>query len=61
MTLMEESEDSSIIYPLNIERPSVKSLFIEMYFGETLLSTGTAILAAKTQLPAVQLLQIDTM
>jgi hypothetical protein len=44
---MEESEDSSIIYPLNIERPSVKSLFIEMYFGETLLSTGTAILAAK--------------
>lgn len=34
------------IYPLNIELPSLKSLFIEMYFGETLLSTGTAVLAA---------------
>lgn len=33
-------------YPLNVEIPSLKSLFIEMYFGETLLSTGTAILAA---------------
>ncbi|WP_205623878.1 hypothetical protein [Pseudoalteromonas rubra] len=33
-------------YPLNIELPSLKSLFIEMYFGEQLLSTGTAILAA---------------
>lgn len=35
-----------ITYPLKIEIPSLKSLFIEMYFGEQLLSTGTAILAA---------------
>lgn len=33
-------------YPKNIEIPSLKSIFIEMYFGEQLLSTGTAILAA---------------
>lgn len=33
-------------YPLNIEIPSLKSLFVEMYFGEQLLGTGTAILAA---------------
>lgn len=33
-------------YPLNIELPSLKSLFIEMYFGDQLLSTGTAILSA---------------
>lgn len=33
-------------YPLNIELPSLKSLFIEMYFGDQLLSTGTAILGA---------------
>ena len=33
-------------YPLNIELPSLKSLFIEMYFDDQLLSTGTAILSA---------------
>ena len=33
-------------YPTNIELPSLKSLFIEMYFGDQLLSTGTAILSA---------------
>jgi hypothetical protein len=33
-------------YPLNIEIPSLKSIFIEMYFDEQLLSTGTAILSA---------------
>lgn len=34
---------------LNVEIPTMKSLFIEMYFGETLLSTGTAFLAANDQ------------
>lgn len=33
-------------YPLNIEIPSLKSIFIEMYFGSQLLSTGTAVIAA---------------
>lgn len=36
------------IYPLEIELPSLKSLFIEMYFGEQLLSTGTATLISNT-------------
>lgn len=31
---------------MEIEIPTAKSLFIEMYFGETLLSSGTAFLAA---------------
>lgn len=41
-----EAENLVSTYPLNIELPSLKSLFIEMYFGEQLLSTGTAILGA---------------
>ncbi len=32
-----------------VEIPTLKSLFIEMYFGETLLSSGTAFLLAKDQ------------
>lgn len=32
-----------------VEIPTLKSLFIEMYFGETLLSSGTAFLIAKDQ------------
>jgi len=31
---------------MDIEIPTAKSLYIEMYFGETLLSSGTAILVA---------------
>jgi len=31
---------------MNIEIPSLKSLYIEMFFGETLLSSGTATLVA---------------
>ena len=31
---------------LRLEVPSLKSLYIEMYFGDTLLSSGTAFLAA---------------
>ncbi len=31
---------------MNVEMPSMKSLFIEMYFNEILLSSGTAILVA---------------
>ena len=31
----------------NIELPTMKSLFVEMYFGETLLSSGTAFLVAR--------------
>ena len=46
---MSEIVKDDIIYPLNIEIPSLKSIFIEMYFGETLLSTGTGILAAKNK------------
>lgn len=33
----------------NVAIPTMKSLFIEMYFGETLLSSGTAFLAANDQ------------
>jgi hypothetical protein len=46
---MEEPKDNSECYPLNIELPSLKSLFIEMCFGEVVLSTGTAVLAAKNR------------
>lgn len=34
---------------MNIEVPTAKSLYIEMYFGETLLSSGTAFLAANNR------------
>lgn len=46
---MEETKANSNVYPLNVELPSLKSLFIEMCFGKTVLSTGTAILAAKNK------------
>lgn len=36
-------------YPKNVELPSLKSLFIKMRFGETVLSTGTATLVAKNK------------
>jgi hypothetical protein len=43
-----KNEDSDEgIYPLSVELPSLKSLFIEMYFGDQKLSTGTAVLVAK--------------
>jgi hypothetical protein len=38
---------NAAFYPLNVETPTVRSLFIEMRFGETVLSTGTAALIAK--------------
>ncbi|HIF9325834.1 trypsin-like serine peptidase [Photobacterium damselae] len=44
---IEQKQDG--VYPLNIELPSLKSLFIEMYFGEQLLSTGTATLISNTR------------
>jgi len=34
---------------MEIEVPTAKSLYIEMYFGETLLSSGTSILAANNR------------
>ncbi|TAM50812.1 MAG: serine protease [Nevskiaceae bacterium] len=34
---------------LRLEVPSLKSLYIEMYFGDTLLSSGTAFLVANDQ------------
>ena len=34
---------------LHLEVPSLKSLYIEMYFGDTLLSSGTAFLVANDQ------------
>jgi hypothetical protein len=46
---MEETEETSDRYPLNIEMPSLKSLFVEMCFGDIVLSTGTAVLAAKNR------------
>ena len=46
---MKAKESNSEHYPLNVELPSLKSLFIEMYFGDQLLSTGTAILAARSK------------
>jgi hypothetical protein len=46
---MENLENDLSIYPLNIELPSLKSLFIEMCFGDLVLSTGTAILGAKNK------------
>ncbi|NIY91124.1 trypsin-like serine peptidase [Vibrio diazotrophicus] len=46
---MEIKQKQEGVYPLNIELPSLKSLFIEMYFGEQLLSTGTATLISNTR------------
>lgn len=40
---LQDYEDRGI---MDIAIPTAKSLFIEMYFGETLLSSGTAFLAA---------------
>jgi hypothetical protein len=37
------------IYPLNIEMPSLKSFFVEICFGEKILSTGTATLVARNE------------
>ncbi len=45
---MKNSEESDT-YPLNIELPSLKSVFVELCFGETILSTGTATLVAKNR------------
>ncbi|MCQ8860088.1 hypothetical protein [Plesiomonas shigelloides] len=46
---MELNQQTADVYPRNIELPSLKSLFIEMYFGDMLLSTGTATLISNTQ------------
>lgn len=46
---MEKEQKQSNVYPLNVELPSLKSLFIEMYFGEQLLSTGTATLISNNR------------
>ncbi|EPA0438274.1 MULTISPECIES: trypsin-like serine peptidase [Vibrio] len=46
---MEIKQKQEGVYPLNIELPSLKSLFIEMYFGEQLLSSGTATLISNTR------------
>jgi len=46
MEIKQEKENG---YPLNIELPSLKSLFIEMYFNDQLLSTGTATLISNTR------------
>ena len=37
---------SQSTYPLNIELPSLKSLFIEMFYGDQFISSGTATLVA---------------
>lgn len=44
-----DSSPSGNRYPLNVELPSLKSLFIEIRFGDTVLSTGTATLIAKNK------------
>lgn len=44
-SVSDESPDDQR-YPLNVELPSLKSLFIEMFFDEQLLSTGTATLVS---------------
>ena len=46
---MASTDDDSDMYPLDVEIPSLKSLFIEICFGEKVLSTGTAILVAKNR------------
>lgn len=46
---MNTEEKRKDIYPLNVELPSLKSLFVEMYFGNQLLSTGTAILLSNNK------------
>lgn len=46
---MKSEKKSAGTYPFNVEQPSLKSIFIEMYFDEQLLSTGTAILAAQNR------------
>lgn len=45
---MNNSEEPNV-YPLNIELPSLKSVFVEMRFGGIILSTGTATLVAKNR------------
>lgn len=44
-----ESQDDENTYSLSVELPSLKSLFIEMFFGEQLLSTGTVIFVSNDQ------------
>lgn len=44
---MDEATSVDTVYPLNIEIPTVRSLFIEMCFGEQVLGVGTATLVAK--------------
>jgi hypothetical protein len=46
---LEEKQGKEAVYPLNIELPSLKSLFIEMCFGDQLLGTGTATLISNTR------------
>ncbi|WP_444926757.1 trypsin-like serine peptidase [Microbulbifer sp. TRSA002] len=46
---MGNEQKNKNIYPLNVELPSLKSLFIEMYFGEQYLSSGTATLLSNTR------------
>lgn len=43
---LESSDSTDDRYPLNVELPSLKSLFIELFFGKQLLSTGTATLVS---------------
>lgn len=46
---MKTESNRDDIYPLNVELPSLKSLFIEMYFGDQMLSTGTATLISNNR------------
>jgi hypothetical protein len=46
---MDDANVEQTIYPLNIEEPSLKSLFMEICVGDLVISTGTAILAAKNE------------
>lgn len=44
-----ETHHEHIKVGLNLELPTMKSLYIEMYFGATRLSSGTAFLVARSQ------------
>lgn len=45
--IQNETHHEHISVGTNLEIPTMKSLFIEMYFGDTLLSSGTAFLVAR--------------
>lgn len=49
MSEVDDSHESDTVYPLNVELPSLKTVFIEIRFGSQKLATGTATLVSNTR------------